>query len=238
MTLVVDILARAARQCSVLPPGNWLTATAQTSVEFLDFLSETIDDIQERVDLTGPMSKTITITGDGGEEYALPADFKRLHRSRFAVYEKQRTRRECIPVTSDGDWEYMKELGVAGVNRYYRQRGYDGAFVLDFYRPPETGIEISVSYVSTAWLTNGGTEKSNFTDSGDVCYLPRRLIEAGIVFRFRERKGLEFTDKQAEYEALLARMSNDTRGRRAINFGPVPQRNPWDVPVPDFIPES
>ena len=233
MTRVVEILARAARQCSVSPPSSWLTSNQPVVREVIDFLEETVDDILERVDVTDPVGKMITITGTGDEFYPLPADYKRLMRGEYAVYERLRTRRACVPVSDDGQWEYIKELGTAGAYRFFRVRGFDRQFSIGFQRPLEPGITVVLHYVSTSWIAG---DKALFTAEEDVATLPRRLLESGIVFRFRERKGLEFSDKQAEYEALLARMINDTRTRRVISFGTVPVRQPWDVPVPDFIP--
>jgi hypothetical protein len=238
MTLVTEILARAARQCSVNPPSSWLTAADQTSLEVLDFLGETIDDILDRVDVVGPVSKTYVVTGDGGEDYTLPADMARLHRGKYAVYERLRTRRDCIPVPDDGTWEYMKELGTAGAYRFYRLQGYAGAYTMGFYRPLEASVTVVVNYVSTAWIINGGTQKSDFTAPEDNCLIPRKAVELGIVWRFRRRKGLEYTDMQNEYEIELAKLSNDTRTRRSVSFGAVPLRNPWDVPIPDYIPDA
>ena len=233
MTLVVDILARAARQCSVIAPSSWATATDQTSMEMMDFLSETADDVLERIDLTQPISKSLVITGTGAENYPLPADYKRLQRGEFAVYERFRTRRACVPISDDGQWQYMQELGTAGAFRYYRVKGYPGAYEIEFFQPLEPDLTIVVNYVSANWLVG---DKAVFDDNDDVSILPRRVMEAGTVFRFRERKGLEYGDKQAEYEALLARMANDTRTRRSISFGGGPSRGIFDIPVPDVIP--
>lgn len=238
MTLIVDILARAARECSVIPPSSWLTATDQTALEVLDFLDETRADIQDRLELTGPMSKTVVITGTGAESYSLPADYRRLHRGQFAVYERFRTRRDCVPVSDDGQWEYLKELGTAGAQRFYRLRGYPGFWEIDFQLPLETDLTVVVSYVTENWITNAGTEKDQFTAQDDVCLLPRKLVEKGIVARFRRRKGLDYADVTAEYEVLMARYGNDSRTIRSINFAQPVSRSPWDVPVPDVIPSS
>jgi hypothetical protein len=235
MTLIVDILARAARQCSVVPPSSWLTATDQTALEILDFMDETRADIMGRVDVVGPMSVTTTVAGNGGESYALPADFMRLHRGDFAVYERFRTRRACVPVSSDGEWEYLKELGSGGAYRFYRLRGYEGNWEIDFQLPLETGITVVVGYVSRNWIAGG---KPTFTDATDVSLLPRRLVEQGIVWRFRRRKALEYADAMAEYEMLMSRYSNDSRTRRSINFGSPVSRGPFDIPVPDVIPSN
>lgn len=233
MTLIADILSRAARQCSVLVPNGWVSSGDLAVQELIDFLHETADDVLDRIDVTGPISKSLVITGTGAATYPLPADYRRLQRGEFAVYERLRTRRACVPVTDDGQWQYMQELGTAGAYRFFRLTGFEGAHEIEFYRPLEDGITVVVNYVSRNWIASG---RDTFTSEDDISMLPRRLMEAGTVFRFRERKGLEFTDKQAEYEAILARMANDTRTRRAVTFGQVSSRHPWDVPVPDFIP--
>jgi len=238
MTLLVEILNRAARQCSVTPPTSWQAATDQTALELLDFMDQTKDDIRDRADVVGPLSKTAVITGTGAEEYALPADFVRLHRGEFSVYERFRTRRACVPVSDDGQWEYLKELGSAGAYRFYRLRGYPGAWNIGFQMPLDAGLTVVVNYVSENWLANGSVQKSGFTSADDASMLPRELVEAGIVYRFRQRGGLEYGDIQARYEALMARYINDSRTVRSVNFGRVPSRSPWDIPVPDIIPSA
>ena len=238
MTLITHILARAARECSVVPPSSWLTATDPTALELLDFLDQTRADVQDRLEVVGPLSKSVVITGDGSEGYDLPGDFRRLHRGRFAVYERFRTRRACVPVSDDGEWQYLEELGTAGAYRFFRLRGWPGAMRIEFQRPLEDGLTAVVSYVSDNWIVNGHTEKASFSASEDAALLPRELLEKGAAYRFRRRKGLEYADTMAEYEALLSRYGNDTRTRRKINFGRPAARTPWDVPVPDVIPSA
>jgi hypothetical protein len=150
-------------------------------------------------------------------------------------------------------------LGVTGAYRFYRLQGYDGAWSIGFKMPLETGLTVVVSYVSKNWIRNptvpawidGGDSiadtwienpefaKDSFTSGDDVCLLPRRLVEAGIVWRFRRRKALPYQDVLAEYEILMARTLSDTRTRRKIDFSGRPVlRSPFDIPIPDFIPPS
>lgn len=259
MVTVVEILNRAARKCSVTAPASWVSATDPTALEIKDFLDETREDIANRCDWIGPICKTVVITGNGTEDYDLPEDFFRLQRDDYAVYERFRTRRPCVPITRDGEWEYLDELGVTGANRYYRLRGYENNWVISFKDALETDLTVVVNYVSTNWIAgvasptwvDDGDElvadwledpdrvKSEFDDEEDVCLLPRRLVEAGIVYRFRLRKGLPYQDVLAEYEILMARASADTRTRRTINItGRAKVRSPFDIPIPDFIPPT
>jgi len=238
MTTVVEILDRVARQCSVSAPSSWVSATDPTVLELTDFLDETVEDVIDRLDLVGPMAKSYSVAGDGSEDYDLPADFYRLQRNTYSVYEQTTTRRAAIPITDDGQWEYLQELGVTGAYRFYRLQGYEGNWSIGFQDVLDSGQTAIVSYVSDRWIINGSTEKADFTDAADVCLLPRRLIEAGTVMRFRRRKALFYQDVQATYEALIARYGNDSRTRRVIGFGATEMRSPFDIPVPDYIPPA
>ena len=236
MTLIVDALNRVAREVSLSQPSSWLSATADEYTEIRDdFLLETVSDIADRVDLTSPIGAQTTITGTGVETYSLPSNFLRIQRDEAAVYDVT-LQRFGIPVVADGEWTDLISRGAAGADRYYKISGYDGNFEISFYQYPTS--DITVSYITTNWMaTSGGTAGSSFTDAGDVLLLPRRIVECGIVWRWRERKGLPFDAKYAEYQILLARLANDSRTRRKINFGNKKLVR-WQDKVPAFIPAS
>lgn len=245
MTTIVSALNRIARQCSVTAPSDWVTATSTTAKELRDdYLLETVDDIQERIDLPSPIGKRQTLTGtgstnsDGSETFTLNSDFKRLQRDDWAVYDPLQDR-QVVPITEDGKWEYLTDIGASGIIKHYRIHGYEGNYTIDVYNPPGSGDTLTVSYISNLWKANSsGTAGSSFTDADDVLLLPRRLVESGVVWRWRERKGLPYQDKYMEYESLLARLSNDTRGRRRIDMGEPDRSVRWQDMVPTFIPDS
>ena len=246
MTTVVAALDRIARQTSVATPSSWVTATTKDQLEIRDdFLLETVDDIADRLDLASPIGQQTTLTGgagttnaDGSETFTLPADFKRTQRDELALYDVDQDR-PCIPVTNTGQWTMLTDTGAAGAIKYYRVQGYDGNFTVDIYNAPGTGSEVKLAYISKNWLaTSGGTAGDMLANLDDVLLLPRRVVEVGVVWRFRERRGLPYEDKYAEYEALMARLSNDSRSRRTINFGEPDKDVRWQDLIPAFIPSS
>lgn len=236
MGTIVDVLNRAARQCSIQPPSSWITATATEYMEIRDdFLRDTVNDLADRLDWPSPIAAETTITGTGAETYALPANFKRLQRHPLSIYDDQLDQ-GAVPVATDGEWTALKDLGATGATRYYRLAGYDGNFTISFYSEPTTTIQIA--YITDNWMaTEGGTVGKIFSAATDVMLFPDRLVEAGIVWRWRERRGLPFADKMSEYEALLSRHMNDIRGIRVVKFG---QHKPvrWQDRIPAFIPAS
>lgn len=246
MTTVVASLDRIARQTSVATPSSWITANTKDQVEIRDdFLLETVADIADRLDLASPIGQQITLTGgtsaenaDGSETFTLPADFLRTQRDELALYDVDQDR-PCIPVTNTGQWTMLTDTGAAGAIKYYRIQGYDGNYTVDIYNAPGTGSEVKLSYISKNWLaTSGGVAGDTLANLDDVLLMPRRVVEAGTVFRFRERRGLPYEDKYAEYEALMSRLSNDSRSRRVVNFGEPVKDVKWQDLIPAFIPSS
>ncbi len=236
MTTIVDVLNRVARHCSIKTPSSWVTANEDEHVEIRDdFLRETVSDLLDRADWPQPVGAQTTITGTGDATYALPADFRRLQRNPYSVYDEQLDA-PGIPVTSDGAWVELLDSGVAGADRFYRITGYDGAYSITFEAAPSTNIVLS--YVSNNWMaTAGGTVGKMFTAEDDVLILPDRLIEAGIIWRWRERRGMPFEDKYNEFNLLFGRYLNDIRGRRVVSFrGHRPVR--WQDRVPAYIPPA
>lgn len=239
MTTIVEALNRIARQCSVKAPSSWVTATRDDHVSLRDdFLSETIRDIHDRVDLPSPIGKQQTITGDGSTAYTLNSDFLRMQRDENAVYDTALDR-PVIPVTTDGGWTRITDLGTAGATRYYKLTGYEGNYSISFHQAPSASVGITVSYVSNLWkATSGGTAGSEFTDEADILLLPRKVVETGTIWRYRRRNGMLYEDVYTEYEALMSRLINDTRQRKIISFSEPDRRVRWQDLIPAYIPDS
>ena len=240
MATVADTLDRAARKCSISSPGSWANATATEYVEIRDdFFVETMSNIRDRVDLPSPIGKQTTITGDGSESYSLPSDFSRLKRDPLAVYESTTLRRAGTPIASDGVWYHVNQVGGAGSYRYYRLEGYPGAYTIKFENDLTTGREVIVSYMSDLIVYDGSAYSSTFDADTDVLLLPPRLVEAGIVTRFRARRGMDPAPYSSIFEAELSRLTMDSGNIRTINFaGGSDEYKPMRVPVPDYIPQS
>lgn len=236
-TLITDILDICAHQCGVEIPDSWITASGTAETDLRDmYLPQTVDDVLERVDWPEDIGAQTTISGDGTVEHDLDASFLRMKRDPMAALETTDVlRRPMIPVKNAGDWTYLQEIELNGLDRYFRLKGDVGAFKIDIFPALGTGDSAVLSWVSNSWAEDGaGTGKSEFNDPSDKSRLNRRLLEAGIVWRFRRREGLEYMDVYQEYENLLARYSTDLRGhwpltqqsRRTKGARPA---YPWEI---------
>lgn len=251
-TTVVEVLNRAARQCGVKPPSSWVTATRDDHVSLRDdFLQETVADILDRYDLPGPISndQTFTVTDaelrletDGSRWFPVNTELRRLQRHHFAVYDLDQ-QRPVLQVMNDGAWTHLTEVGASGASKYYQLRGFPGEYQLYVYPAPGVGETIRIHYISQKWIRSGTvgsyetSPKTEFTADEDILALPAAPVQAGIVWRFRERQGLPYQDKYNEYEAQLTRMVNDMRLRRYVNMGGKAHVR-WQDLIPNFIPPN
>ena len=242
-TLVTDALDRVARQCSIKAPSAWTGATRDDHKEIRDdFLIETVEDLLDRVDWPTPIGLSDEHTVSAAEEtagvFTLETDFRRLNRDEFAVYDTTQDR-PILPISSAGEYTNIEQLNIGGPQKYYRLGQYSTttSWRLEV-EPMSENDTIKYHYQTNLWCrASDNTLKSTFTEETDVLVFPRRLVEAGCVWRFRERRGMDFTAKRQEYELLLLRVANDMKVARRINFGGGDAVR-WTEIIPSFIPAS
>lgn len=65
-----------------------------------------------------------------------------------------------------------------------------------------------IRYVSRNWAGN----KDQVTENGDTFVFPDRVMETGVVYRWRRQKGLPYDDQIAEHEAEIESALRADRG--------------------------
>ncbi len=234
--VIKDYMDTAARECSITPPSNWITASDTNSILIKTYLKDTVREAIERVDWN-QMNPDQVITGTGATSYALATDFQRLAFDEEAVYENDPNRGRVIPVTKNGLWTALVEDSVSGADRFYRLQGSN----IEFFSALPTDAVVTVSYISKNWKTaaDGASPGTTWDIDTDLSLLPGPLLQAGVVWRFKRHKRLYYADFKAEYEGILARGSSADRPAGKVAFDGIGRRRrPFDVPVPDVIPSS
>lgn len=215
---IAELMSDAASTCRVRAPSVWHSTTDVTALSLVKHLKATVRDLLDRVDWSS-LNSTGTLTGDGvADTFDLPADCYRLTRDEGAVLEIRPTRRIVNPVTTNAQWTSMVANQASRAARWYRNTG-DNA--LQFYRLPEAGASIKLSYISDSWIqpTGGGATIGTWSAATDRPLLPEDLLELGVVFRHRKDKGLAYVDDKTSYEMKLARFANDTQALGVVDMG-------------------
>jgi hypothetical protein len=137
----------------------------------------------------------------------------------------------------DKDWQSMKALTSTGARFRYRIRG--GKLLVN--PTPTAGYSWYFEYVSKNWIlgADGTTYKQYFTLDTDTLLLPEELLLAGLRWRWKKEKGLDYSEDFSTYEAQVKDAIGRDGGKRPVymdlqteHTGPavfVPAGN-WSVP--------
>lgn len=172
-----------------VPNVNLSEGTFQ-SRQLLSLINATGRDVAARGEWSR-LFRSFTADGDAN----LPADFMRLTES-GAVWNGTAPVRVVV---APEQWALLQRFPSA--QPYCHTTEGQIRFV-------NTVGPVSVRYVSRNWA---GT-KDQVDQNGDTFVFPDRVMETGIVYRWRRQKGLPYDDQMAEHEAEIESALRADRG--------------------------
>jgi len=94
-------------------------------------------------------------------------------------------------------WTALRALSVPGVGQYWRIQNN----AMHIY-PIRAGMTITYDYISKYWTgpTAGSPSAEAATSDNDVVVFPEDLMEKGILWRWKQAKGLDYAEEMRNYE--------------------------------------
>lgn len=189
-------------------PSQYVSSPNQDDAQLVHLANAASDDIRE-IGLSGAVrSASIALNGSG--EYALPADFYAYVSDTAWVG----TRKVDLPMAPQ-DWAALNATGVG----LYEHR----ARLLDKIRMlgDVNGETLKFEYISAfPWQSDAQVAKEIATADNDVWLLDRRLLVAGVKWRWKKEKGIE--DWQADqqlYQRQVSQVRARDGGSKSLRFG-------------------
>lgn len=151
----------------------------------------------------------------------------------FETFFDRTLRRPLSGPVSETEWQELKALPSAGVYFKYRIR-------LDhLYLDPVPTAPFSTmafEYMSSwAIKSSAGVLKADLTDDGDVFIFPENIIRKGLLFRWKQIKGLPYQADETQYYNLLNNYIAKDKVKRRIN---VSEGAPVDLKPGIFVPSN
>lgn len=187
----------------------------ETTLQCVGLLNEVLEDLTTRPTFH-PTEREATWTLIAGE---VQGDIVTMTGDEGALGIRNRTMyNKTLRLMVDGPlspqaWAATKNLQIVAPN--YRFRMMNGN--VQFYPAVSgayVGQQVYFEYLSTAVVfgTNkaktGTVFKNYFTDDADTCILPTQLLVAGLRWKWRAEKGLEYAEQFRHYETLIASLYN------------------------------
>lgn len=208
---ILEAMQKAAIRLLGRKPDTFFGATTTFELEICDLVNEVATDVAKYRDWQG-LIRMATITGDGSAtDYDLPGDYDR----QLEISEVQDSTSWAFGfqrVTDINDFTFLTNRGFTP---------YPGVWIiyddqLHFAPAPGAGVTATYPYITKNWAIDAdGVAKPAFTADTDTFALPERLLTLGLVWRWRENKGLATGDQEAFIKALDEYGTSD-KGSRPI----------------------
>lgn len=229
---LLSLIQGAADLLSIPRPSVVVTSTDQQVRQLLALANLEGEELSARPQrgwqaLT--REQTFITVADETQTNAVPADFG------FSIpdtaYNRSNARKLVGPLTA-GDWQAMKANNTTAVAAdLFRVRG--DAFLMS--PAPTAGETVAYEYSSSYWARSSvGQAKAEFTADEDTSYLSEVLIKLGVIWRWKQAKGLDYGEDMATYERALQKAIGRDGGATAIAMSS--DYDPFALNIPQTIP--
>lgn len=215
MTLAT-LCQAAARQLNLPAPQAFVSSVDDTAALLLRLATEEGVSLMRRCAWQALVAeKTFTTVAADEQVDAIPSDYDRMIPE--TMFNRGTRRRVAGPLSAE-EWQQTKATLVTYVNPTFRMRGDT---ILMSPNPP-AGEVIAYEYVSKNFCKSAaGVTQADWVADNDVSRLDEGLMTLGLIWRFRQVKGLSYAEDLQLYERRVtdAEMRDGVRPRISADMG-------------------
>lgn len=212
MTLLTTV-QNAMALCSLSVPSVVYTSQDDLVRQMVRLLYVEGRDLIKRHDWNGlTTAVTFTSVGTNAQTGHPASDFDRFTRG-SEIWNTSNDWPIHGPVNA-GEWAALIVTTSTSLPQYWRL--INGVLNIE---QPSAGDSIRYEYISNKWIKQAGTTAATtLLGDSDTFYLPERVLELGLVWRFKQAKGLDYAEDMRTWNIALAdEIASDKGGARTIN---------------------
>lgn len=203
-----------------LPKPSFVASSADAQIiQLLALANEVCEDLCDRFAWQELVKETTFVTTVGEDQGAIttiaPGGFLRILQE--TIYNRTLRLPLYGPLPPD-KWQAIKALPTSGPFYRYRIRGGK----LLFNPSAAAGQTCAFEYVSS-WIVNsaGGQGQPAFLADTDTFVLDERLLQAGLRWKWKAEKGLDYAEEFRRYEVMVNNMAgvDGTKQRISMDGG-------------------
>lgn len=229
MSLLTTVV-KFCRVTNIPAPATAFGSTDPQIQQVVGLLSEECTDLASRGDWSQLINEAIHTTLAAEDQGAMtdiaPNGFRNVVNNTMW----DRDLRLPIFVINQAEWQQVKAVQVTGPRHQARIRA---GRLLSNPAPAARHVWV-FEYISDNWAldTNGTTFKPDFTADTDTFVLPDKLVLAGLRWRWKKEKQLEYEEDFNTYERLVSNALSRDGLHRPINMGKTSKHPTPGVMVP------
>lgn len=218
MTVLSICQAAAMKLVSQRPLTIW-SSTSVFEMELQDLANEVATDIMRSHDWQA-LVKLAVINGNGGTDaFPFPADYSRMLLYPDTLFDAASFAFGYERITNTSEF-MMRQIKGGGMSAPGIWTLFGDRF--QFAPAPPAGAETAYPYIDRNYATDSlAVPKAAFTADNDGFRLPDRLLSLGLVWKWRENKGLSFGTDESNFAKAFAEEAGRDKGARIHFTGPT-----------------
>lgn len=227
---VLSVVQQASLKIGVARPDQLFAGTTRVLQELQEAVIETAKMIAFDTGHDWSKLKTLgTFTGDGvALGFNLPSDYRKMLKkarlwpinSPYAPYTHYADTDSWLGTQVQSFQPLIGAWTIIGEQVQIRVGGNNAAVA--------TGDTVQFYYITNNMAKDaGGTPKAEFTIDTDVFRLDERLLKLGLIYKWKQAKGQDYTEEMSDYENALFQLIGTDKGSNIIIVGS--QRAPGDL---------
>lgn len=211
---LLGMIQGVARRVGIPSPNVVATATDATVLQLLEFAQEEGRQLARFGDwrVLRKEKTFTTVAAETQTDTPIPTDWAGFIDGTFW----NRSRREMLygPATPD-EWQMWKSQSTFPIYGTFYLRGTS----LLIAPTPTAGETIAYEYRSSYWCqSSGGTAQEYWQADTDTGILSERLMGLGVLWRFKQSRGMEWQPDYAKYEFEVQQALAADQPRRIQNM--------------------
>jgi len=212
---LLTIIQRVCDRTGISRPDTVVDSTDEAVRQLFALANEEGEELAKRYPWQALTSgwTFVTNAAETQTNTPIPEDLDRFIPNTFF---NRTTQRRLIGPISPQEFEAV-QANPASASVYLAFRERAGAFLIT--PTPSAGETIAYEYVSRNWARSSvGVGKAEFTVDGDGAYLDEGLIALGVRWRWKQAKGLDYSEDMETYERAVARAMAHDGGAGALSI--------------------
>lgn len=227
---LLTIIQTVCNRVGVASPVSATGSTDQQIVQMIALANEEGEELAERypwqalqteatfVTLAAELQGTVASIATNGFRYIL----------NDTIWNRTQQRPMYGSLTPS-DWQLLKSSSVNGPFQEYRIKG--GSLYL--LPAPPAGETCAFEYISGNWCQSSGlTKQSAWAMDSDTGILDEKLMTVGVIWRWKQAKGLDYAEDFRKYEIRVYEAMNRDAGKPTLMMDGSPTNRQPGVVVP------
>lgn len=232
---VLTIAQEAMQQMGLTPPTSLTNSTDALGSQLKSMLHTLGEDVLRRTRWQKLKRTGMILTAAAesqGDLLTLYPDFRGIVND--TMYNQTLDRKIWGPKSSQ-EWTAAKGMAWVVAPQQWWRIVDDVLYLYDQSTANET---VTFEYFSDAWIKSNSADDrySRIENDSHLCLLPTEMMKAGLVWRWKQQKGLEYSEEFRDFESFVKAWMAEDGGKEIVSLAPRHDRYndpyPFDVSVP------